>query len=65
MLTLAIDQDEDLLVSLRNTWAVYKVSRKSGQIIWRMNGKKSDFTIGAPGPGSSGSTMCARMGTAC
>ena len=41
--------DGDLLIGARNTWCVYKVSRKTGQIIWRLNGKKSDFTMG---PGS-------------
>jgi hypothetical protein len=25
---------------------VYKVSRRTGTIIWRMNGNKSDFTMG-------------------
>jgi hypothetical protein len=43
--SLAIDQDGDLLVSARNTCAVYKVSRKSGKIVWRLNGKKSDFMM--------------------
>lgn len=38
--------DGDLLISARNTWAIYKVSRSSGQISWRLNGKKSDFTMG-------------------
>jgi len=47
--SLAIDQDGDLLVSARNTCAVYKVSRKTGKIVWRLNGKESDFTMG---PGS-------------
>ena len=47
--SLAIDQDGDLLISARNTCAVYKVSRKTGKIVWRLNGKKSDFTMG---PGS-------------
>ena len=41
--------DGDLLIGARNTWCVYKVSRKTGQIIWRLNGKKTDFTMG---PGS-------------
>jgi hypothetical protein len=41
--------DGDLLIGARNTWCVYKVSRKTGKIIWRLNGKKSDFTMG---PGS-------------
>ncbi|MGN6795997.1 MAG: arylsulfotransferase family protein [Streptosporangiaceae bacterium] len=47
--SVAIDQDGDLLVSARNTCAVYKVSRKTGTIVWRLNGKKSNFTMG---PGS-------------
>jgi hypothetical protein len=44
--SLALDTDGDLLISSRNTWCVYKVSRKTGKIIWRMHGKKSDFTFG-------------------
>src|SRR5262249_23666003 len=42
------DGSGDLLIGARNTWSVYKVSRKTGQIIWRLNGKLSDFTM-APG----------------
>ena len=38
--------DGNLLVSARNTWAVYKVSRASGEVIWRLGGKRSDFTMG-------------------
>ncbi|HXL15908.1 MAG TPA: arylsulfotransferase family protein [Streptosporangiaceae bacterium] len=41
------DGSGDLLISARNTWAVYRVSRKTGGIVWRMNGKKSDFTMTA------------------
>jgi hypothetical protein len=40
--------DGDLLIGARNTWSVYKVSRKTGEIVWRLNGKKTDFTM-APG----------------
>jgi hypothetical protein len=47
--SIAPDADGDLLISARNTWAVYKVSRKNGSIVWRMGGKKSDFSMG---PGS-------------
>jgi Arylsulfotransferase (ASST) len=39
--------DGNLLVSARNTWAVYKVSRASGRVIWRLGGKRSDFTMGS------------------
>jgi hypothetical protein len=38
--------DGDLLISARNTWTLYKVSRRTGKVIWRMNGKKSDFAMG-------------------
>jgi hypothetical protein len=44
--SIAVAPDGDLLISARNTWAVYKVARPSGQIAWRLNGKKSDFTMG-------------------
>jgi Arylsulfotransferase (ASST) len=38
--------DGSLLVSARNTWALYKVARPSGRVLWRLNGKKSDFHMG-------------------
>jgi outer membrane protein assembly factor BamB len=38
--------DGNLLISGRNTWTLYKVDRKTGEIIWRLNGKKSDFKLG-------------------
>jgi Arylsulfotransferase (ASST) len=38
--------DGDLLISSRNTWTVYKVSRSTGAIQWRLGGRKSDFTAG-------------------
>jgi hypothetical protein len=38
--------DGDLIVSARNTWAVYRVSRKTGRVLWRLGGKRSDFRMG-------------------
>jgi hypothetical protein len=38
--------DGDLIVSARNTWAIYKISRATGQIVWRLGGKKSNFAMG-------------------
>ncbi len=39
--------DEDhLLISSRTTSTVYKVSRKRGEVVWRLGGKKSDFEMG-------------------
>ncbi len=43
--SIAIDGDGDLLISGRHTWTVYKVDRSSGAVIWRLGGKRSDFTI--------------------
>jgi hypothetical protein len=36
----------DLLLSARNTWTVYRISRPGGAVRWRLGGKKSDFTMG-------------------
>jgi len=38
--------DGNLIVSARNTWGVYKISRKTGRVIWRLGGKRSDFEMG-------------------
>jgi outer membrane protein assembly factor BamB len=37
--------DGNLLISGRNTSALYKVDRKTGDVIWRLGGKKSDFSF--------------------
>lgn len=36
----------NLLVSMRNTWAVYLIDPVSGQILWALGGKRSSFTVG-------------------
>jgi hypothetical protein len=41
-----VDAAGNLLVSARNTSAVYKIDRDSGKVIWRLGGKKSDFVLG-------------------
>ena len=44
--SIGVDYDDNLLISARNTCAVYKVDRRSGEIIWRLGGKDSDFEMG-------------------
>jgi hypothetical protein len=44
--SVAEDTDGNLLVSARNTSAIYKIDRRSGQILWRLGGKRSDFRMG-------------------
>ncbi len=41
-----VDTDGNLLVSGRNTSTIYKLNRKTGAIIWRLGGMKSDFQMG-------------------
>jgi hypothetical protein len=47
--SIDVDHDDNLIVSARETFTAYKIDRKSGDIIWRLGGKKSDFEMG---PGS-------------
>src|SRR5215211_6389059 len=44
--SIDVDHDDNLLVSARETSTVYKIDRKSGEIIWRLGGKNSDFEMG-------------------
>jgi hypothetical protein len=45
--SIAIDpSDGHLLISGRNVWAFYKVHRRTGEVIWTLGGKRSDFEIG-------------------
>jgi hypothetical protein len=41
-----VDTDGNLLISARNTHAVYKVSRRSGAVIWTLGGQNGDFEMG-------------------
>jgi hypothetical protein len=43
---IELDTDGHLIVSARNTSALYKVDRSTGNILWRLGGKKSDFKMG-------------------
>jgi Arylsulfotransferase (ASST) len=44
--SVEVDRDGNLLVSGRNTWAVYKVNRQTGATIWTLGGKQSTFRLG-------------------
>ncbi len=39
-----LDPEGNFLVDARDTWTTYDVSRRSGQILWRLGGKDSSFT---------------------
>jgi hypothetical protein len=42
--------DGNLIVSARNTWAVYDIDHRTGSVLWTLGGKHSDFKMG---PGTS------------
>lgn len=42
---ITIAPDGDLILSMRHTAAIYKVNRQSGEIVWQLHGKRSDFTM--------------------
>jgi hypothetical protein len=44
--SIGVAWDGDLLVSSRNTSAVYKIGRRDGQVKWRLGGKNSSFAMG-------------------
>lgn len=41
------DTVNDILVSSRSTWTIYRINKPTGNIIWRLGGKQSSFAIGA------------------
>ncbi len=45
----------DVLLSARNTWALYDVDIRTGAIRWRLGGRHSSFRV-EPAPASTGST---------
>lgn len=36
----------NLLITARNTWGVYEIDRATGQIVWQVGGKSSDYKLG-------------------
>ena len=44
--SIEVDHDENLLISARNTCATYKIERATGEVLWRLGGKASDFEMG-------------------
>lgn len=44
---VSLDGDGAVLISSRHTHTLYEVDRKTGEVRWRLGGRKSDFTIAA------------------
>jgi hypothetical protein len=43
--SVGLAADGNLIVSARHTWCCYKIDRRTGEVIWRLGGKKSDFEL--------------------
>lgn len=39
------DDKDEIIVSSRSTWTIYRINKQSGDIVWRLGGKSSDFKI--------------------
>ena len=48
--SVAIDAENNFIVSARQTHAVYRISRQTGAVLWRLGGKQSDFKFGPGAP---------------
>jgi hypothetical protein len=44
--SIDVAADGNLLVSARHPCAIYKLDRHTGELIWRLGGRKSDFALG-------------------
>ena len=44
--SIDVYDDGHLLISARRTSTVYKVDRKTGEVVWRLGGKESNFDMG-------------------
>jgi outer membrane protein assembly factor BamB len=44
--SLTTDAHGNLLISARNTWALYQINAHTGAVIWRLAGKKTTFKLG-------------------
>jgi hypothetical protein len=44
--SIEVEPDGNLLVSARNTHALYEIDHRTGKVLWILGGKKSDFQMG-------------------
>jgi hypothetical protein len=43
--SIDLDADGNLVLSARHTSAIYKIDRRTGDVLWRLGGKRSTFTM--------------------
>ena len=45
--SVQLQQDGNLLISARNTWAAYEVDHQTGPVVWTLGGKSSSYKLGS------------------
>jgi hypothetical protein len=45
--SVQLQQNGNLLISARNTWAAYEVDHETGQVTWTLGGKNSTYELGS------------------
>jgi hypothetical protein len=43
--SIDLDDDGNLVISARNTWAAYKINHESGAVMWELGGRHSSFRM--------------------
>jgi len=44
--SIDVEPNQNILISSRNTWAVYQIGHTFGEILWTLGGRHSSFTLG-------------------
>jgi hypothetical protein len=45
--SVSLDNDGNLIISMRNTWAIYKVDHQTGAVIWTLGSNQNNFKMGS------------------
>ncbi len=48
--SVELDAEDNFVLSARHTHACYRIERNTGRVLWRLNGKRSDFEMGEGAP---------------
>jgi hypothetical protein len=43
--SVGLAADGNVIISSRHTWTTFKINKRTGAIVWRLGGKKSDFPL--------------------
>jgi hypothetical protein len=44
--SIDVEPNQNILISSRNTWAVYQIGHTFGEVLWTLGGRHSSFTLG-------------------